>query len=279
MPLISNRRRQLVTAGVLCGCYVLNLWMTNVLRQWAGGVDTIWTANAFVIGAMLLLPIRWTLPCLIAGFSLQTAVILKFDHSLFDAVGFSVLNLVEAVVVVGLARKANAVRLTTPGRFASLIFFALLPVLIVGTGLLGLVVMAMKGHHEFPVAMVLNRLAAKFLGMSLVLPAILLLGSGGKAAPMPARSWEIATAFLLVAGLTGLIFTPVGAVALLVMFPAITLLGLRLGPRVVTLAMVLICGVLLSFGVVHGAPALISEYKNLNRQITVMEVYMGIVFV
>ncbi|MBU1376497.1 MAG: response regulator [Alphaproteobacteria bacterium] len=273
---ISSRSRHVATAAVLCAGYALNLWMTNVLREGAGGVDTIWTANAFVIGAMLLLPTRWTAPCLAVGFVVQSAVILLFDHPLFDAVGYSVLNVVEALAVVFLARRANAARLTTPGRFASLIFGALLPVLIIGTGLLGLVIMGMTG--AFPTQMILGRLAAKFLGMSLVLPAILLLGRPGQAAPMPARAWELPTALVLVAGLASLIFTPDGAIALLFMFPAFTLLGLRMGPRMVTLAMVLICGVILSLGIYHGPPALIGEQAAPSRQIAAMQVYLAVVF-
>ena len=56
---ISRRHRLIVIAAALCLLYVFNLWLTNVLRELAG-VVTIWTANAFVIAAMLLLPSRWS---------------------------------------------------------------------------------------------------------------------------------------------------------------------------------------------------------------------------
>ncbi|TAJ69618.1 MAG: response regulator [Phenylobacterium sp.] len=270
----DRRRAPAIVAALLCCGYSLNLWLTNVLRVEVGGVDTIWTANAFVIGAILLLPRRWTPACLSAGFAIQTACVLAFSHSWFDSVGFSLLNSVEAVVVATLARRLNAVRLTTPGRFARLIFLALLPMLVVGTVLLGLVVMAMKG--EFPLTMVASRLSAKFLGMSVVLPAILLLGQRSAAATK--RTWEVAAGALLVCGMTGLVFTPFGAVALLGMFPAMTLLGLRLGPRALTLAMALICAVMLSLATAFGAPGLLAGYEDINRKVAITQVYLAMVF-
>jgi signal transduction histidine kinase/ActR/RegA family two-component response regulator len=246
-----------------------------VLREQAGGVDTIWTANAFVIGAVLLLPRRWTPACLAAGFMIQLAVVLAFSHSLFDAVAYSLLNTVEAVVVATLARRLNAVRLTTPGRFARLIFLALLPMLLVGSGLVGLVVLGMKG--EFPLVMVANRLAAKFLGMSLVLPAILLLGHRGTGAAAK-RPWELVSGALLVSALAALIFTPFGVLALLGIFPAVTLLGLRLGPRALTLAIALLCAVMLTLAVAFGPPPLLADYPDINRKVTISQVYLAMVF-
>ena len=86
MSAISRQKRLLVIAATLCVLYVANLWLTNVLRDLAG-VGTIWTANAFVIAALLLLPARWTWACLAVGFLLQVAVILGFGHPLYAAVG------------------------------------------------------------------------------------------------------------------------------------------------------------------------------------------------
>jgi len=260
---------------VLCVAYTLNLWLTNVLRENAGGVDTIWTANAFVIGAILLLPRRWTPACLAAGFAIQLAVVLAFSHSLFDAVAYSLLNFVEALVVSTLARRLHAVRLTTPGRFARLIFVALLPMLVVGTALVGLVVLGMKG--EFPTVMVANRLAAKFLGMSVVLPAILLLGQRETGAARR-NPWEIAAGALLAGGMTALIFAPLGGLALLGMFPAVTLLGLRLGPRALTLATALICVVMFSMAALVGPPHQLDGFTDINRKVTIAQVYLAMVF-
>ena len=109
---------------------------------------------------MLLLPSRWTAACLALGFSLQTAIILAFGHPAYAAVGYALLNVVEAMAVVHLARRLNAVRLTTPGRFARLIFFALAPVLLVATLLLGVGTLVIEGN--FPGEMLVNRFAAKF---------------------------------------------------------------------------------------------------------------------
>jgi signal transduction histidine kinase/CheY-like chemotaxis protein len=273
---ISSRSRQIAIAAILCACYVANLWMTNVLREQAGGIDAIWTANAFVIGAMLLLPARWSPACLAAGFGFQVAVILLFNHPPFDAVAFSLLNVVEAMAVVFFARRLHAVRLTTPGRFARLVFVALLPVLVVGTGVLGLSILALYG--EFPVQTLLNRLAAKFLGMSLVLPAILLLGRGGRSASMRRAKWEGMVAFPLIAGLAVLILTPAGPVALLAMFPSVTLLALRWGPRGVTLGLAVIFSVMLSLAVSFGPPPLMIAADTLNHQIALIQVYLAMLF-
>ncbi|MDO8323253.1 MAG: ATP-binding protein [Phenylobacterium sp.] len=270
-----SRNRHAALALVLCLCYVANLWLTNVLRQQAGGIDTIWTANAFVIGGLLLLPSRWRLPILASGFGLQVAVILLFGVSAVDAFGFSVLNTVEAVCVAGLARRIGVVRLTTPSRFAGLIFLALLPVLLAGSLLLG--IGAWMLHGEFPISMLANRLPAKFLGMGLVLPAILLLARS-RASLMRTPPWEQLCAYLLMAGLAGAVFTPFSAVALFVAFPAITLVGLRMGPRAVILAMALTCTVMLPLGVHQAPPGLMTDHESLNHRITLSQVYLAMVF-
>ncbi|MFZ3006094.1 MAG: ATP-binding protein [Phenylobacterium sp.] len=271
-----GRNRDAYTAVVLGLCYIANLWLTNALRQQAGGIDTIWTANAFVIGALLLLPARWGLATLVTGFVVQVAVVLMFKVGLVDAIGFSVLNTVEAVGVVWLARRMRVVRLTTPSRFAGLIFLALLPVLLAGSVLLG--VGAWILHGEFPVTMLANRLPAKLLGMGLVLPAILLLGHSNAAGLMQAALWRRLSAYLLMAALAALVFTPFSAVALLVAFPAITLVGLRLGPRAVIFAMGLTCMVMLPLGIQDAPPGLLTDHESLNHRITLTQVYLAMVF-
>jgi signal transduction histidine kinase/ActR/RegA family two-component response regulator len=276
MSEIASRNRQVMLAVVLTAGYALNLWATNVLREGAAGIDTIWTANAFVIGAMILLPKRWRIGCLAVGFVVQTAIILLFGHSLFDAVGYSLLNVVEAIAVVALAGRLGATRITAPGRFATLLFGALAPVLVIITGLLGLVVLGMTG--EYPTAMVLHRLAAKFLGMSLVLPAILMLARRGGGGIMQVRPWETPLALLGVGALTASIFAPLGAIALLLMFPAFALIGVRLGPKVVTLALGLTCTVLLATGLWWPLPAFASALGDGGLRVTAMQLYLASLF-
>ncbi|MDP2212292.1 ATP-binding protein [Phenylobacterium sp.] len=274
-PAISRGSRLALIAAVLCGCYVSNLWLTNVLRE-TTGVGTLWTANAFVIGAILLLPARWAPACLAVGFILQVAVILAFGHPLYGAVGYSLLNVIEAVAIVYLARRLNAVRLTTPARFAALIFLALAPVLVIAALLLGLGALVIEG--EFPAAMLINRLGAKFLGMSLVLPAILLLSQGRRTRLVSERSLEITLGYVAVAVLVALIITPAAPIALLAMFPVITILGLRTGPQAVTVAMAVACVVLLTVGFLWGRTPVLAETQTLNQQVTIFQVYLGLVF-
>jgi len=260
---------------MLYGGYVANLWLTNMLRE-TTGVGTIWTANAFVIAALLLLPARWAPVLLAMGFVLQGAVILAFGHPLYGAVGYSLVNVIEAVAVVYLARRLNAVRLTTPGRFAALIFLALAPVLVGAALLLGLGAWVIEG--EFPAAMLANRLGAKFLGMSMVLPAILLLSQGRRTRLVSERSWEITAGYLAVAVLVALIITPAAPIALLAMFPVVTILGLRTGPQAVTVSMAVACVVLLTIGFLWGRTPVLAETRTLSQQVTLFQVYLGLVF-
>ena len=272
---ITRQSRQLLLAVLLYGGYVANLWLTNVLRE-TTGVGTIWTANAFVIGALLLLPARWAPALLAVGFVLQGAIILAFGHPLYGAVGYSLLNVVEAVAVVHLARRLNAVRLITPGRFAALIFLALAPVLVISALLLGLGALVIEG--KFPTDMLVNRLGAKFLGMSLVLPAILLLSQGRRTRLLSERSWEITLGYVAVAVLVALIITPAAPIALLTMFPVITILGLRTGPQAVTVSMAVACVVLLTVGFLWGRAPVLAETRTLSQQVTIFQVYLGLVF-
>ena len=260
---------------MLYGGYVANLWLTNMLRE-STGIGTIWTANAFVIAALLLLPARWAPVLLATGFVLQSAVILGFGHPLYGAVGYSLVNVIEAVAVVYLARRLNAVRLTTPGRFAALIFLALAPVLVGAALLLGLGAWVIEG--EFPAAMLANRLGAKFLGMSMVLPALLLLSQGRRTRLVSERSWEITLGYVAVGVLVALIITPAAPIALLAMFPVVTILGLRTGPQAVTVSMAVACVVLLTIGFLWGRTPVLAETRTLSQQVTLFQVYLGLVF-
>jgi len=260
---------------MLYGGYVANLWLTNMMHEMTG-VGTIWTANAFVIAALLLLPARWAPVLLAVGFVLQGAVILGFGHPLYGAVGYSLVNVIEAMAVVYLARRLNAVRLTTPGRFAALIFLALAPVLVGAALLLGLGALVIEGH--FPAAMLTNRLAAKFLGMAMVLPAILLLSQGRRTRLVSERSWEITLGYVAVAVLVALIITPAAPIALLAMFPVVTILGLRTGPQAVTVSMAVACVVLLTLGFIWGRTPVLAETRTLSQQVTLFQVYLGLLF-
>ncbi len=272
---ISRGSRQLLIAVVLCGGYMANLWLTNALRD-ATGVGAVWTANAFVIGAILLLPSRWTPACLLTGFALQSALILALGNPLYAAVGYSLLNVLEALAVVYLARRFNAVRLTTPGRFAMLIFLVLAPVLAVAALLLGLGTLVITG--EFPAAMLLNRFAAKLLGMSIVLPAILLLGQERRKSLLSKRSFEMVLGFAAVALLVFLIITPAAPIALLAMFPGVTILGLRTGPQAVTVAMAVACVALMTVGIAWGRTPVLADTHTLYQQVTIFQIYLGLVF-
>lgn len=275
MAALSRHNRLLVVAATLCLLYVFNLWLTNVLRDLAG-VGTIWTANAFVIAAILLLPARWKWMCLAAGFVIQTAAILGFGHPLYVAVGYALLNVVEAGAVVYVALRLNAVRLTTPGRFARLIFLVLAPVLLLATLLLGAGIQLIEGH--FPQDMLVNRFAAKFLGMAMVLPALLLVFQRRRRGRLPDRRWEALVGVAAAAALAGLVFTPLAPIALLAMFPMVTVLGLRCGAQAVTFSVVLASVVLMGGGLIWGRSAVLADAGDLQQQVALFQIYFGLVF-
>ncbi|MDP1618695.1 ATP-binding protein [Phenylobacterium sp.] len=272
---ISRQKRLLVIAATLCVLYVANLWLTNVLRELAG-VGTIWTANAFVIAALLLLPARWAWACLGAGFVLQVAVILGFGHPLYAAVGYAVLNVVEAAAVAHLAHRFNAVRITTPGRFARLIFLALAPVLLLATLLLGVGAYLIEGQVSH--GMLVNRFAAKLLGMAMVLPAILLICQKRRDSTPTERQVEGLVGALAAGGLIILVFTPLAPIALLILFPMVTVLGLRAGPQAVTLAVMLAAAILMTGGLLGSRAAVLAEVRSLEEQVSLFQVYFGLVF-
>ncbi|WP_375268006.1 ATP-binding protein [Phenylobacterium sp.] len=268
-------KHHIIVATTLAVLYAANLWITNVVSNWAG-VDTIWTANAFVVAAILLLPRRWSGACLAAGFVIQCAVILGFGHPAYGAVGYSLLNVVEAIAVVGLARRFNAVRLTTPDRFARLIFYALAPTLVGATVLLGIGIRLIEG--EVALSMLASRLSAKFLGMGILLPALLFLGQRRFRAALPAPAWQVVLGFLTVVALTGLAFSPLGAMSLLALFPAVTVLGLRAGPQAVTWSVAMACLTILAAGFLWGQAPLLSGAGGLPQRVALFQTFFGLVF-
>ncbi len=263
----------------LMGAYILCFWATNfssmVLHKHSEP-DAVLISNAFAIGIYALLPRPWSilggLACMACG---------MFDMALFTGLAiqvlvFPMLNNLEAMILAALIVRARVVRLTTPGRVGRLLGTIIAPGAVVFAMINALATHLMTGP---PVGVVfLSYLPAETLGLSLALPAVLLLARRRDKA-FPTRHWfETASHFIAMAALSFLAFSGIQAPFFLMLFPIIALLGFRLGPRSLTVSLIL-CAMILTPMMLISAPNRLFDHQVYGPgQMLTLQIYIASLF-
>ncbi|MFN3513518.1 MAG: ATP-binding protein [Phenylobacterium sp.] len=200
------------------------------LTRGPSGVATVWMAGGVLAAAFLILPWRWS-----AGVA-ATVVAYNFAHGLWvgnplgPGLAFPLLNLTEAVATAWLARRVCGprVRLDSLPQVGRLILLAAAPATSV-CAVLAANVLTLMGRNFDDV--ILAWFAAHGMGMAIVLPSLLLLlrSEGRRSfAASPAEQVALYGAAVLAGGL---VLAPLDFPTQALVFPAVCLAALRLGPR------------------------------------------------
>ncbi|WP_309627710.1 ATP-binding protein [Brevundimonas sp.] len=225
----SERSRYLTLSVGLIAAFVVSVVFGLNLTRASAGVATIWLGSGILAAALLLLPRRWALGVTAVCFSFQAAFNLRFNPPLIS-LAFSLLCLGESVAIAWLARKTcgQTMRLTSLKRVSRLIVFAVAPA-TAASAVLAADVLTLFGRSFNDV------LGAWFyshgLGVAIVLPVALMVARRDLSADFRRGTLEQVGLYGLIAAASVFCFLPVRFPMALTVFPIVTLIAVRLGPR------------------------------------------------
>ncbi len=221
--------RHLTLSVALIVAFVASVAFGLSLTRAAGGVASIWLGSGIVAAALLLLPRRWGLGVAAICFGFQVLFNLRINPPLIGLT-FSLLCLGEALATAWLAHKAcgQTMRLTSLKRVARLIGFAVAPATAAGAVLAAdALTLFGRSFNE-----VLGPwFYAHALGMAIVLPVILMVARRDLSADFRRSNLEQLGLYGLIGGASFLCFLPMRFPMPLLVFPILTLIAVRLGPR------------------------------------------------
>jgi integral membrane sensor domain MASE1 len=210
--------------------YAASVALSVFVSRAGGPAASLWTANGFLAGAFILLPRRWRVGVAASCVFAQAAIGLLAGDGAAQAAFYPLVNLVEAGLAGWLAVRFCGVR----ARRLSLRELALLPVAAIAPAVAAAAALGAGINLVLDGQPLLDGWLAWAipggLGMVIVLPALLLAARAGQY-PEFERSLLETTAIL--AGLCALVagvFLERDVPLQFAIFPALTVIAVRLGP-------------------------------------------------
>jgi signal transduction histidine kinase len=273
-----ERRRQDTLLVVLAVALVASQAFSDFLTRNTLGIATLWPSNALLAAGLLVLsrPRRSILTVVALIAHLAIALILRDGWG--RAVLYTVVDIGEAFLVWGVTRRFFG----GPPRVRTMRQLALLTTLTAPVTLLMAVVCATVQalSHDLPfVAVLTDRFLAGVLGMSIVLPAILVLLDSEHRRTFPRRPAEQVGLCVMVAVVTAAVFNPQGVPAPFILFPAALLVAFRLGPRGAAQASLIVACVAIP-QTVHGLwiNQVQTDWSQAHQN-RLVQVFVGVLFV
>ncbi|HZZ36729.1 MAG TPA: histidine kinase dimerization/phospho-acceptor domain-containing protein, partial [Caulobacteraceae bacterium] len=227
---VSTAARKAAMAIGLCIGFTLSVALSCYLTREAGGVAALWTANAFLVTALLILPPRLAAAsaavCALANIGVYLAV---GDRDANPYV-LTVVNLIESGATAWIARKVcgKALRIDDLRRLVRLLGLAVLP----ACGLSACLAAAYLGLTEGRAWMVVWRdwFVADAAGLAIMLPAIFTLR---RRTPAEFRRGPVETLgiYALVGAATLAVFGQSALPLPFLVYAMLTLAAVRLGPK------------------------------------------------
>ena len=206
------------------------------------GRPALWTSNAFLISGLVLLSGRWRIACLAGCF----AALVLFSYGRTGAFLYALTSGVSAALtsVIGawlLIRVLRRPRLRNVQQVVKLLCFVATPVAL-ASAVLTAAFLCFGLGRPFEPSELLHSFMATFLGLSLVLPTLLMLAT--PAVIQPPKRTGLENALLLLAAGVILIapFTDRYYLALLLTFPLANVFALRLGGKATAVALLFLNG-------------------------------------
>jgi signal transduction histidine kinase/ActR/RegA family two-component response regulator len=250
-----KRSQNLMLGGGLILAFVVSVLFSLILTRGAEGVAAIWFGSGILAAAFLLLPWRWSLGVAAACAVFHFGCNLAIANPLGAAFIFPIITTLEAVAGAWLARTAcgDTLRLTSPKRVAKLILFAVAPA-TAASAVVAADVLTMVGR-SFNVVLS-SWFYGHALGMAIVLPATLLIARSDMIRDFRRSHAEQIGLYTLVAAASAIAFLPVRFPMALLLFPVLTLVAFRLGPRGAAVAALIVAGACSSILIARaGAPS------------------------
>ncbi|MDO8378766.1 ATP-binding protein [Phenylobacterium sp.] len=240
--MLAKPSRNLILTVSLTLAFTASVLFSLALSKGETGVAAIWLSNGILAASFLLLPWRWSVPAAAICFLFNWGAGLLLGNAMGIGFAFPVLNFAEAFATAWLARKAcgQTMRLTSLKRVAKLLLFAVAPA-TAASSVVAADVLTLFGHSFNSVLS--TWFYAHGLGMAIALPAILLIARSDTVRDFH-RDWpEQFGLYCLMAAGSVLAFTPVRFPTPIIIFPLMTLIAFRLGPRGAAVAAMMLASV------------------------------------
>jgi signal transduction histidine kinase/ActR/RegA family two-component response regulator len=258
----------------LCLAFTTSGVFSVALAREANGIETIWLATGFLAAALILLRRDWAVATAVVCFAGNVAIQRIFGDSWLIATAFPIVNLCEAVAVAWLARAVcgPGIRLTNLVQVSRLLFMAILPASGAGSVVAASLCAVLGRSFDSVLA---SWFYANALGISLVLPAVLLAKQAGRGFLRP--NWEQAAVYGLLAATTLLAFNITRFPLQLLLFPAAAFTAFRLGPRGAAIGSLMVAALALVSIVSHPGSGLNPEW-TLPERVRMAQFLIAIVF-
>jgi integral membrane sensor domain MASE1 len=268
-------QRAIVFAGLVAG-YAASVLFSVLLSRMDGRVASIWTATGFLAAAFILLPGRWRAAAAGLCVAIQAGVSLAVGDGLGHALLEPAVNLVEAALAAWLAVTYCGVA----GRRLSL---RKLTLLILGAIAPAAMLAAVAGAGVNYLAQGQNFIdgwlawvIASGLGMTIILPALLLVAREGQYKEFRRSHLEIGGLLGGVCGLTGAAFFQNEIPMQFVIFPALTLVAFRLGPPGAAVAGFFVAVISLTLATLGHGPATLARSLDALGRVRLTEVVVTV---
>ena len=219
-----------VTAGALFVGYLGSLLLSLYLGRSDSQTSAVWTANGFLAGAFILLPWRWRVATAAACLASEILVRRVVGDPWPQLALYPLVNLIEAgsAAWLGLTFCGAQARRYSLGRLTLLLVVAIVPAAVIGGACGGLLDLAL-GRRDFANGF-LAWAIPDALGMTIVLPSVLLIARGRHYRELERSRAEVIGLLAGLCGVTAWIHFQRDLPVQFLIFPALTLVAARLGP-------------------------------------------------
>ena len=264
-------QRAIVLASLVAG-YAASVLFSVLLSRMGGQVASIWTATGFLAGAFVLLPGRWRAAAAGLCFAIQAAVSLAVGDGLGRALLGPAVNLIEAALAAWLALSYCSVagRRLSLRKLTLLILGAIAPAAMLAA-VAGAGVNYLVQGQDFVDGWLAWAIASG-LGMTMVLPALLLVAREGQYKEFRRSHLEVGGLLGGLCGLTGAAFFQNEIPMQFVIFPALTLVAFRLGPPGAAVAGFLVAVISLTLATLGHGPATLAPSLDALGRVRLTEV-------
>jgi signal transduction histidine kinase/CheY-like chemotaxis protein len=265
------RRSPMLALGLSVG-FAASVAAAVLVTREAQGIATLWTANAFLVAAWMVLERRWAAACAGACLAANIGIYVAVGDHPAPAATFAVLNQLESLAAAWAARRVlgPSLQVNNAGRLARMTGAAVIVPCLVTSGVAAAACAAFFGRDLISVWR--DWFFSDLTGLGVALPALLLSLRGRESKHFPAGPWETGLLTALAAAATALVFSQDAIPVPFLVFISLTVIAFRVGPRGVAWAGALVALVAVAGAFsVHGPITIVA--RALSFRIHVVQLY------
>lgn len=266
--------RQVLEASGLWAAFAASVAVSLLLSRHGGYGAALWTANGFLVSALLVLPRPYAIATLAACALSQAAIgAVAGDAPVRIAVSTAI-NIGECGLTAWLTRRYCGVNARRLGlvRLLRILVLAALPASFIAS-LVAAAVFPLFSSRPFAQTFS-DWMISSVLGLAMVLPAVLLAIRHDRYREFRRAWWETLGLFAGLAGLTALVFYQRQLPVLFAVFPAVTLIAFRLGPPGAAVAGFVVGVIALPLTLFDHGPMTLARDLDFAAQIRMAQVFV-----